>query len=80
MIDKTQIVFRSVFGSAEGRKTLGLLLIDLGFFDEAETPEQVALRNFAKRLLNKLGIFELYNVNKFVDKLFEIPIEEQDNG
>lgn len=81
MIDQAQLVYRSVFSSAEGRKVLGMLLIDLGFFDEADTPEQVALRNFAKRLLNRLGLFELENVGKFVDKLFEIvPKENNEDG
>lgn len=78
LTDQTQITYRSVFGSAEGRKALGMLLIDLGFFDEADTPEQTALRNFAKRLLNKLGLFEIENIDKFVNKIFEIAPKGQE--
>lgn len=82
-MDDTTRIYRACFSTAEGRRVFGHILIDLGWFDEAETPEQVALRNYAKRLLDNLGLNQLDNVEYFVNKIIEMPItekKEQANG
>jgi hypothetical protein len=47
---------RQVFlGSEAGKRTLGMLLFELGYFSPAETPETVATKNFATDLVKSLA-------------------------
>lgn len=77
--DHAQDIFRRCFETADGKLVLGKLLIDLGYFDEANTPEQVANRNFANKILKNLGIcVDPSTVPSFVQALMNIPVEHKD--
>jgi len=79
-MDETIRNYRTCFSGENGKLVLSHILADLGFFDEAKTPEDMVKRNCAIRLLKNLGIFDISNVKSFVNKLFEIPIQELKNG
>lgn len=52
-----QKYFREVFGSAQGKAVLNILLTDLHYFDICEDAEDMYLSNFAKHLLsNRMGL------------------------
>ena len=51
------MTYRRVFGSPDGRLVLKDLLGDLYHFSQTTNPEEVALRNFSMRLLDKIGAF-----------------------
>lgn len=51
------LLFREVFSTEAGRKVLEQLLIDLRFFDNCSTPDEIALNNYAKFMIkNRLKI------------------------
>ena len=54
---ETALTYRRVFGSAEGRLVLRDILGDLYHFTQTTNPEEVALRNYSMRLLDKIGAF-----------------------
>ncbi len=79
--DVTQSRYRECFSTAAGKRVLGYLLADMGFFDnDLTTVEEMAVANYAKTILKNLGVFELSNADSFVNKLFEIPTKEKRNG
>jgi len=47
-------MYFAVFGSAYGKAVLEDMLYDLYFMRECETPENQALNNYAKELLNSI--------------------------
>lgn len=58
-LDKRIQAYRRVFRGADGEFVLHHILTDLQFFNYAVTGEdQVALRNYASRLLWNLGILQ----------------------
>ncbi len=68
--------FRRCFGTNDGRRVLGMILMDLGYFDEDKTEKQAVLTNYAKRLLQRMGFTDKpEKVRQLVDKLFEISQE-----
>jgi hypothetical protein len=86
MTDNTTIAYRTCFSTNYGKLVLGNILIDAGYFDtELKTSEQIAVENFAKGILKKvLGgdpdktpMCEPSLVGGFVDKLFELPVENK---
>ena len=74
--DETQTNFRRTFMTEPGQRTLGLLLIQAGYFDtDLKTPEQLAVLNFVKEhILKNCGLLKLENIDSYVRKLFEIPV------
>ncbi len=72
------LLYRQVFQTREGQAVLTDILNDLNFFalpEEAE-PGQVELRNFATRLLFKLGITTMDNRSKVIEALLSVPLPE----
>jgi len=73
--------YRLCFGTDAGKRVLGNILVEAGYFDtDLKTPEEQAVLNFAKKILNKMGLFQvkdnkLIGVDTFVNKLFEMPVE-----
>ena len=66
--------FRSCFGTDSGKRVLGWLMIEAGYFDcDLKTTEEIAVQNFVKQILKNMGIYELDIVDSYVQKLFEIP-------
>lgn len=73
-MDNTQTDYRTVFfGSDAGRRVLGHLLADAGFFDpDLKKPEEQAIQNFMKKRLEILGVTKKDNIVSFVNKLAEL--------
>lgn len=74
---------RRVFSGEEGNEVLTYILTDLGFFDAPtkvtgeEAIRAQARRDFARRLLEQLGILHEGNVFRLVTKLMELPVWEK---
>ncbi len=51
------LTYRRVFDSYEGRLVLRDILAELYHFTQTTNPEEVALRNYSMRLLDKIGGF-----------------------
>jgi hypothetical protein len=68
-------MFRRVFDNPHGHDVLAFMLDDLGFFIEACRDEKDAvLQNYAKRLLNLCGLWDLsHNPGECVKALFKMP-------
>jgi hypothetical protein len=68
-----QLLYRKVFGTPEGQIVIAHMLTELHFFDEIiEDPEEIALSNYARRLLMHCRIWNELNVSDLVDKFFGI--------
>ncbi len=75
-MDSTVTTFRTCFSTDSGRRALGKILIDAGYFDtDIKTEADQAVLNFVKKCIVKnLGIFQgPENVDSYVQKLFELP-------
>jgi hypothetical protein len=66
--------YRNTFMSPAGRRTLAHMLTELGFFNTASNDEEVTLQNYAKVLLNHLGILTAENVLRMSEALLNVPV------
>ena len=62
--------YKYLFNTARGRRVLSHMLGELKFYPEAITDEDVALQNYARRLLMNIGIWEKGNALNIVKSLF----------
>ena len=76
--DETINSYRACFMTDAGKRVLGHLLIEGGYFDsDLKTESEIAVQNFVKRIFRNLGICSKPDSVKFyVDKLFELGIEK----
>jgi len=51
------------------------MLNDLQWFSMEDSPEKEVLNNYAKLLLNKLGVWRPENIWDIVENLLKIPIK-----
>jgi len=73
--------YRAVFSTPNGREVFTDMMLDLGFLaGELSTPESVALGNYARLLLYKIGAWQDHNIRGIVDKLFELPTSYLEGG
>jgi len=72
--------YRQVFSGQDGRYVLACILRDLGFFDMAHNDEQRVLQNYARHLLEQMGMLHEYNATAFVESLFNLPVWEKKQG
>lgn len=82
-------VMRAAFSTADGREALAIILADLGFFDEARNPDTGqlldgeaavranALRDYARRLLEQIGVLHESNARAITDMLIDFPVWER---
>jgi hypothetical protein len=64
-LDHTQIDYRTCFSTNTGRRVLAHLLTNAGVFDtDIKTPEETAVENYAKGILEIMGLFGKENVDK----------------
>lgn len=77
---ETTTSFRACFSTDAGKRALGRILIDSGFFDtDLKTESDIARENFAKEILQHILGGEKKTVcgpdvvDSFVQKLFELP-------
>jgi hypothetical protein len=61
---ETQEAYRRVFSSADGRKVLTHMLTELHFFDEVVTDSELALSNYARRILYYLGVISAQSLER----------------
>ncbi len=78
------LYYRTCFGTEAGKKVLGDILIQSGYFDlDLETPEEIAIQNFGKYIVHNLGVNSVDNVDTYVQNLFNLPrrtnVEEKGN-
>ncbi len=73
-MDNTVISYRTCFGTDAGKRTFGDILINGGYFDDdLKTEGEIAVQNFVKKMVKKLGIDGPEIVDSYVNKLFELP-------
>ena len=72
-IDQTNS-YRLCFSTDSGKRVLGHLLAEAGLFDtDLKTTEELAVENFAKKILKNMGIYDLDSVESYVNQLFQLP-------
>ena len=66
--------YRECFMSDAGHRVLGEILINGGYFDtDLSTEGEIAVQNFVKGIVKKLGICNTpESVTEFINKLFEL--------
>lgn len=70
--------YRRVFRSKDGRVVFRSMLEDLCYFDEANTPDEQARKNYASLLIYRLGLRDTGDLaNQILDTT---PTEEKLNG
>lgn len=73
--------YRTCFGTDAGKRVLSNLLLEAGYFDtDLKTLEELAVLNFAKKILSNIGLFferdgKIVGIDTFVNKLFELEME-----
>ena len=77
-LEHEQQIYRRCFSTAEGRLVLGNLLANAGVFDtNIKTPEELAVENFAKGILENMGLYGRDNINKvsqIIDALLGVQV------
>lgn len=63
--------YQAVFSSQAGRKVLNDILLDLCYYDRAETDEERVLNNYAKQLLCNLNVYVEDNSEHITTKILE---------
>ena len=53
-----QMDYRNCFSTDVGKRVLGHLLLEAGFFDSDLSPEEVAVENFMKNVLKRMGVYD----------------------
>ena len=78
-MDETMVAYRTCFGTDSGKRVLGQILMDSGYFDaDIKTEGEIAVQNFAKGIVKKLGICnDPKDVGFYVQKLFELPSKQE---
>jgi hypothetical protein len=77
MKDTTQRYFRECFSTDAGKVTLGIILADLGYFDDDLNPEEFCKYNYAKTILKYMGLSDKDTLKSFVDGLMNIPVKQE---
>ena len=74
-MDNTVASHRACFGTDAGKRVLGQILIDGGYFDtDLKTEGEIAVQNFVKGIVKNLGIFnDPKDVSGYIQKLMELP-------
>ena len=81
MSDETAAHYRNCFNTGSGRFVLLNILEEAGFFKDLETTEEMAVENFAKMILHKLGIYgDVRNNAMVINRMFDIPIRKEKTG
>ena len=70
--DMVKLDYRSTFDTDVGRRVLTHMLTELHFFDEVVSEEEVTLSNYARRILNHLGILRGERIPDIVNYLMSI--------
>jgi hypothetical protein len=71
-------ILRRTFSGPSGVEALGIILQAAGFFDRLESPDQVAVRNFAVWLLEQLGVAQAENYEALMRAWLALPTTPND--
>lgn len=77
-VKEVRKAYNLLFTSVHGQKVLAHMLAELNFFGEVATEEDRILHNYAKRLLNNIGVIQGPNVPDIVRALLTIPFERKE--
>lgn len=68
--------YRECFSTSIGMEVLNDMSIECGFYENMDTPEDMALFNYFRSVLEVIGIFDAEHINKgaIINKLMELPL------
>jgi hypothetical protein len=69
--------YRAVFSAERGHRCLMDMLVHLHYFDEVVNQEELALRNYAVRLMNILGYTEPGNLLEGLKRQATLPVVDR---
>ncbi len=77
-MDNTVTSYRTCFSTDSGKRVLGHILLEAGYFDtDLKTPEEQAVLNFVKKILHNTGVCNCpEGMDGFIQKLFELKVED----
>jgi len=77
MSEELIMAYREVFSTPKGKRVLAHMLTELGFFDEVDLDNKMAisLQNYAKHLLYRCGLIRGDIIYDFISLLFRIPYQ-----
>ena len=74
-MDTTLAFYRDCFSTPSGKRVLAHLLADMGFFDNTiKTQEELAVCNYAKTILVRLGVVGTQNLDYFANMFVNAPV------
>jgi hypothetical protein len=77
-LDNTTTDYRTCFGTDAGHRVLGHLLLEAGYFDtDLSTEGEIAVRNFAQKIVCNLGLFnmkegKIVGIDSYINGLFGV--------
>ncbi len=78
MTDPIEIYYRNCFGTGSGKIVLKNILMEATLFEQINTPEEMAVENFVKTILHKMGEYGDVRRNEtIIDRLFNLPRKEE---
>ncbi len=78
MTDPIEIYYRNCFGTGSGKIVLKNILMEAKLFEQINTPEEMAVENFVKTILHKMGEYGDVRRNEtIIDRLFNLPRKEE---
>ena len=76
--DSIETYYRNCFGTGSGKIVLKNILLEAKLFEEINTPEEMAVENFVKTILHKMGEYGDVRRNEtIIDRLFNLPRKEE---
>ena len=74
----TQMDLRNCFSTDVGKRVLGQMMLDAGFFDsDLKTEGEIAVENYVKNILKIMGIYDdPKKIGQIVDGLINVQIGE----
>lgn len=75
-----RVLYRQVFTTPQGRAVLTDILNDLGFYNMHRGEEDVVLTNYARRLLEKVGVWQPQNMYDITDAFLGIPWDYKEHS
>jgi len=84
-VDRKREKYRSVFTSGYGPEVLNDMALECGFYDNLDTPEDMALFNYFRLIIQNIGVWDVAHVENtaLMNKLLELPFvpgEEDASG
>lgn len=78
-MDVTDVIYKQTFCTDSGKRTLANMMIEAGWFECNDTPEQQAVENFMKTILCKCGFYDANHADELVTKLMSMSVDYSNN-